>query len=139
MIQFEALSKGNWPWVKANTNLALSELTRGIVATDATGEYVACAIFENWLPNSVTMHLRIDNPMVLRRGFFEEIAKYVFDDCGKGVLLALYSAENREAINLGLRSGFTEVSRIPDAWREGIDMVVHKMTKGDCTHLRGLH
>jgi len=139
VITLEPLSKGNWPWVKANTNLALSELTRGIVAVDDTGEYVACAIFENWLPNSVTMHLRIDNPMVLRRGFFEEVAKYVFETCGKGVLLAMYSAENTEAINIGLRSGFEEVARIPDAWENGTDMVIHKMTKGGCIHLREVH
>ena len=55
----------------------------GIVAVNkATGEQVAACVMDNWTNNSVQCHYIIDTPIVLRHGFLECVANYIFVEKG---------------------------------------------------------
>lgn len=104
--------------------------TRGITAISEQGPQ-AIAMFDTWSPNSCQMHIWIGSPMVIRRGFLQEVFGFVFGS-GRTVAIGSTPSDNEKALKFNKHIGFREIFRIPDAFDIGIDAVVVTMTKSEC-------
>ena len=140
-VAFRAMRfEQDWPIIKAHLDLHLVEDTKGIIAEDATtGDFLGAAIFDHWMENSVQVHQIILHPMIIRHGFFSEIAKYVYLTGGRGIMYGLIPESNERALKLDRNIGFTEVGRMPDAVRPGEGVVVMELRKENCRFLKELH
>ena len=118
----------DWSWIQLLFGIAATDKTKGIVAVreyeDGKTEPVAVAVFDNWTHNSVCVHWWLDTPMVLRHGFFEEVAHYVFNVCGKRIMIGLVPSDKPKSIKLAKHLGFEEVYRVKDGYAVGIDQVI---------------
>jgi|3_EtaG_2_1085321.scaffolds.fasta_scaffold19628_2 RimJ/RimL family protein N-acetyltransferase len=117
----------DWEWIQVLLGIAATDKTRGIVAIRDTGERtepVGVAVFDNWTFNSVCVHWWIDTPMVIRNGFFEEIADYIFNVCNKQIMIGLVPSTNEKTIKLAKHIGFEEVYKVKDGYQLGVDQVV---------------
>ncbi len=118
----------DWEWIQVLFGIAATDKTKGIVAVreyeDGKTEPVAVAVFDNWTHNSVCVHWWLDTPMVLRHGFFEEVAHYIFVVCKKQIMIGLIPADKTKSIKLAIHLGFVEVCRVKDGYAVGIDQVI---------------
>lgn len=129
--QFDGPS--DWGWVKSHMPLLRVEDTSGIIAVDLdTNTTVAGCIFDTWTHTSVCAHQIIENPMVLRHGWFEECVDYVYNVCEKQLIIGLVPADNVKALELNAKIGFVELARVPDAVNVGVDLVLLTMTRDQC-------
>ena len=111
------------------------ENTRGIVAVDEKEEVCAICTLDSWSPNSVQMHLWIGNPMVMRRGFAEEVFGFIFGDAGRNKALCVMPGNNEKVINFNRKMGFTELFRIEDGYDIGTDLVISELKKENCRYI----
>jgi len=75
----------------------------------------------------------IKNPFVLKHGFPEEIANFVFGEAsGRELLIGVTPADNAQALKFNRHMGMVEISRIPNGYAKGIDYVITTMTKDEC-------
>lgn len=129
----------DWGWINLHNPILRVEDTNGIIAIDEEkNETIAAAIFDNWTHNSVQMHMVVTNPMVLRHEFLERIADYVFNAGQKKAIYALVPGDNDKALKLNKHLGMTEIVRLPEAYKDGIDYVVLEMKKENCKYLPAL-
>lgn len=125
----------DWGVVQQHMPLKRVEDTGGIVAVDKdTNETVAIAVMDSWTWNSVQIHQLILNPLVLRHGFFEEVADYVFNVADREIMIGLVPSDNEAALSVNKKIGFEEVARIKDAVNFGIDVVILSMHKTQCKY-----
>ena len=124
-IEFIALDiSRDWKWLSIVLPLPLTNQTKGFLAMDTDiNRPVAAAIFDHWTFTGVCVHWWIDKPMVLRHGFFEEIADYAFNVCERTVMIGLIESTNTKSLKLAKRVGFVEVGRIKDGVKLGSDQV----------------
>jgi hypothetical protein len=108
-----------------------TEDMKGIIAVSDEGEPEAGCILNNWTYNAVFCHMWIDNPMVIKHGFFKEIGNYVFNICEKNVMIGMVPSDNDEALRLNKHIGFRETHRIKDGHSIGIDYVVMEGNRQD--------
>lgn len=125
----------DWQWVQINLPIAWTSDTKGIVAENEEGERLGAAICDQWTWTSVTVHQIILAPMILRHGFFEEVAEYVYVHADRAIMYGLVPSDNKRALKLNKNIGFTEVARLKDAVNFGIDMVILELRKNDCRFL----
>jgi hypothetical protein len=137
-IQFRAgTTAEDWAWIKQRADPIWTEGTKGLVAEDLdTGEIVAMAALDNWTGNSVQIHWAIDNPLVLRHGFIEEIFYYLFTTCDKKILLATIPSNNVKSLKLSTHIGLDTVHTIKDGFEEGVDYILMEMRKENCKWLK---
>jgi hypothetical protein len=108
--------------------------TRGIVARDDHGDIAAICTIDTWSPNSCQMHIWIKNPMVLRRGFVEEVFGFVFGS-GRNKVICVMPSNNYAVIKFNRKIGFTELFRIKDGYDVGIDYVITELKREDCRYI----
>ncbi len=125
----------DWHWIQPRIHCQVCADTKGIVSVNERGEYDAACVFDAWSPNSVQAHICIENPWVIRHGFLREIADYVFNDCGRGIIIGPVPGDNTEALKFDKHIGFTEVGRIKDGFDHGVDYVILEMRREDCRWL----
>jgi hypothetical protein len=137
MLIFKPLSTiGEWGWIHRRSKPFRCEDSIGIVALDDhTREIYAIAVFDSFLADSCCMHIAIDNPMVIRRGFLTEIARYLFVNCERKRVFGYVPSSNRRSLRFARHAGWAEVSRVPDAVAEGVDYVVFRMDRDNCRWL----
>ena len=134
-MKFKALERqSEWDWVKTRAKLIFCEDSQGIVAYDDRG-IQAIAVFDSFTVDACNVHFAIDNPLVIRSGFFAEIARHLFIQCGRKRIFGLVPSTNRKALKLDRHLGMKDVAVIPDALAEGIDYVVLCMKKSECRWL----
>jgi hypothetical protein len=110
--------------------------TKGIIAVDTdTNAPVAVCIMDNWTHTAVQVHFAVMRPMVLRHGFLEEIAYYVYDFCGRDLMIGLVPASNEKALKLDKHIGFEEVYRVKDGYDVDVDYVILELRKENCRWL----
>lgn len=126
----------DWDWVQTRLDLVYSTNMKGIIAEDENGVRVAAAMFDGWHDNSVCVHQVIENPLILRHGFYEQVAEYVFVTCDRGIMYGLIPSSNKKALKLDANIGFVEKTRLKDAIRPGEDMVIMELRKENCRFLR---
>ncbi len=137
MIRFVPMTtKEQWDWASSRANCCYCADTKGIIAVDDTGAIQAAVILDSWSENSVTSHIAIDNPLVLRHGFLEEVCNHVFNVCGRGVLIGITPSDNEAALRFNEKIGWVELYRIRDAYKVGVDYVVQEIRKETCKYLR---
>lgn len=130
-----ALRPSHWDWFLRRNPIAKMSNATGVACEDEDGVIWAVCILDNWTPNSVESHLCIDNPMCLRHGFLEEIARFVYHVSGRKMVMGIVPSNNKRALRLNAHIGFTEVARIPDGYEDGVDLVVLQLLKENCRWL----
>lgn len=135
MILLPITKDSEWAWFKAQTSTIMCEDTQGLVVYGDTDEIQAMAVFDSFTVDSCTVHWAVANPMVLRNGFLQEIARHLFVTCGRTRIFGLVPSNNEKALKFDLHVGMREVARIPDAVRTGVDYIVLCMTKQECRWL----
>ena len=131
MIRFKPLTeKFEWEWIWERAHPLACKDTQGIVAYDERGVQAVC-VADSFTIDACSVHFAIDSPFVIRAGFFNEVARHLFVQCGRERIFGLLPADNEKAIKLDLHMGFREVARIPDAYALGVDYIVVRMDKGD--------
>ena len=104
------------------------EGTNGIVAYNAdTHRTLAVLVAQEWTFTSCTVHQVILNPMVIRHGWFQEIADWLFDRANRVALYAPVPSDNTKALKFNEKLGFREVCRLKDAYDHGIDFVIMEL------------
>jgi len=75
----------------------------------------------------------VKNPFVLKHGFQEEIANFVFGEAsGRELLIGVTPADNTRALKFNKNMGMVEIARIPDGYDKGIDYVITTMKRDEC-------
>jgi len=101
-------------------------------------------VCDTWTENSVVIHQAVLTPMLLRHGWLEEVADYVFNTAKRKLMIGLVPSNNEAALKLNDHIGFTETYlndhigftetyRIKDAIADGIDTVIMELRAEDCT------
>lgn len=126
-VNFEALHPQDLQLMPVGARPNMCEDTVGIVAR-RDGQALAIAVMDNWSFNSCLIHIWIDNPIVLRHGFADEVFRFVFDS-GREKILGLTPANNRKALKFIKHLGFKELYRIKDGYKQGVDFVLTEMDK----------
>ena len=123
MIGFAPLQIQQWGVVDHLLGLRWVEDTRGIWALK-DGAPAALCVLQNWTKSSVCAHLWVKNPVILRHGYFEEVADFAFNKGGVYTMIGMVPADNDKALKLNRHIGFKELCRIPDGYAPGEDWVV---------------
>ena len=135
-MKFKPLTlRSEWQWFKDRTSVLHCEDTQGILAYNEQGIIQAAAIFDSFSPDGCNVHWAIENPMVMRHKFLQEIALHLFVTCGRKRIFGLVAATNEKALKFDKHVGMREIARIPHAMGEGIDYIVMTMTKAECRWL----
>ena len=135
MIYFKSLNtEAEWKWVNERAHPIACHDTQGIVAYDKRGVQAIC-VADSFTVDACSVHFAIDSPFVIRAGFFSEICHHLFVVCGRKRIFGLVPSNNEKALKLDLHIGFREVTRIPDAYSEGVAYVVLRMDKDGCPWL----
>ena len=135
MIEYKPMTTAKeWQWMKSRTHLILCEDSQGIVAYD-DGKIVAMCVGDSFGVDCCNLHMAIDNPMVIRRGFLTAIADHFFYTCKRQRFFGLVPDNNDKAIKLNKHIGFREVARVPDTIRAGVGYVIMRMDKAECRWL----
>ena len=125
--------KDHGAWVKELIDPVFCEDTKGIVAVK-DGEPIGVMLLDQWTETSVQCHIGIVNPICLRRMPYE-FCNYVFNTCGRKILIGLTPADNKKAMRLNEHLGFKEVMRMKDAYKQGVDYVMYLMDKTTCKYI----
>ena len=121
--------------VQEHLPLSITTDTTGIVAYDLVSrETVAVFVCQDWTSTSVQVHQVILNPMVLRHGFLEECATYVFTQAGRLKMYGLVPENNKRALSVNRKIGFKELVRLEDAADVGVDYVLMELKREDCPY-----
>jgi len=121
------------PWLKEHVKCVLCEDTKGIVA-ERDGVIVAMYVLDSWSHNSVQCHHAVLDPLAFKHGIHIEVVRYVFGVCGRKLIIGLTPANNAKAVRIAKHLGFTEHTRIPDAYDVGVDYIIFRMTAEECPY-----
>lgn len=127
--------KEEFLWIQEAAECAYCDDMNGIMCY-RDGNLVAGILLESWSHNSVTIHIRVDDPLVFKHGFAEECYEYIFVTAERGVLIGITPANNVKALKFNKHIGLNEIYRIKDGYAVGIDYVVQEARKEDCKYLR---
>ena len=122
----------DWEWFTQRNGITLVPDMTSILAVDEKGGILAGCVMDTWTETSCQIHFAIDNPFVIRRGFFQEISKFVFDTSKRLAMYGLVPADNTKALSVDKKIGFKEVTRLKDAFKLGVDYVLLELRKEDC-------
>lgn len=141
MIKFRLMDlrapSSDWAWMKQRVSPILCEDTEGVVAYESkTGVILGCCVADSFGPDSCYVHICIENPLIIRRGFLNIVAHALFDLRGLDRLFGLVPGNNERAYKFDRHIGFTEVARVPDGFTTGVDYIVMRMDKANCRWLQ---
>lgn len=123
-----------WQWVADRADVAWDPRSKGLIALRDNGDIDAGVLCDNWTRTSCTTHIAVENPMVVRAGFFQEVGRWLFEVCGMKVLVGITPSNNLEAIRFNRKLGWQEVARVPEGYDHGVDMVIQTMTPEQCRY-----
>lgn len=125
----------DWPWIKGSLHVNYSEDTKGFVVEDEYANRVGAAIFRDWSITSVAVHQLILNPFIIRHGYYEEIAKYVYVTADRATIYGPTPSDNKIAAKLNKHIGFKVEATLKDAVMFGVDLIIFRLDKNDCRFL----
>jgi hypothetical protein len=126
--------KDEFKWIQEAAECAYCDDMNGIVMY-RDNNLVAGILLESWSHNSVTIHIRVDDPLVFKHGFAEECFRYIFVDTNRGVLIGVTPANNAKALRFNRHIGLQEIYRIKDGYDVGVDYVVQELRKENCRYI----
>lgn len=136
VFQFLQLDEKMRPWAEHHMKLIWMADTTGIVLIDERMRPSAACVMDTWTPNSCNLHIYIENPLVLRRGFLEEVFWFIFERNRRKMVWGFTPSDNEKALKFIEHVGMEEQYRMVDAHADGVDYVVTRMLKEDCRWLR---
>ena len=117
--------------MKDECGISIPNDGRGIVIEE-NGRELAKVLCCNFTENSCFVHMVIRDPKVLERNFLaNEIFRFTFETMKRTMLLATASSLNEGSLALQRAYGFEEVCRITDAFSNGEDMVISRLTRDE--------
>jgi len=126
-------SKQDWEWFIERNPLTYVADMKGIIAVNMdNGDVLAGCVMDTWTETSCQVHFAIDNPFVIRHGFFNEVSRFVFDTAGRLTMYALIPANNAKSLSVANKIGFKEVTRLSEAFKRGVDYVLLELRKSHC-------
>tara|TARA_R110000803_G_scaffold57597_1_gene115546 strand:+ start:169 stop:612 length:444 start_codon:yes stop_codon:yes gene_type:complete len=131
MIKFKPLTEQKeWDWIAKRAKQTQVEDSQGLVAyKDGSGDILGIVVMDNWTKSSCQVHIAIDNPFCIKAGLLSEVSYHVHVVCGRNYILGLVPANNKKAHAFDLKIGFKEIARIPDAYDEGVDYIILRISK----------
>lgn len=128
-------TEGQWAWFSSLSHAVLCGDTHGFIMFNDSGTPQAAVVFDTVTPEAMNVHMVVENPMALRHGLLQTAAEHAFLKRGKKRLFGLVPDNNQKALKLNKHIGWREVTRIPDAIREGVGIVVMRIDKEGCRWL----
>lgn len=97
--------------------------------------------YSAWTPNSVTMHVAMDETDRSDRreaatAIIPEAFRYPFEERGLKIVLAGVLSSNAKSLALCRRLGFREVHRVPQGWDDETDLILLEMRRDECQWVR---
>lgn len=126
--------KEHYLWLVDRTGLNLSLGFRAIEAVDEAGRIHGMVGYDDWTPNSVQMHVAIENPAATR-SLLRHAFQYPFKEAGRGLVVGVTPGHLARALKFNKSIGFREVYRIKDGWTPGTDIVIQEMRRDECRWL----
>jgi RimJ/RimL family protein N-acetyltransferase len=121
-------------WLIERTGCDVTVGYKAIKIVDATGKIHGMVGYGNWTANSVVLTIALDNPAALRETL-KWAFRYPFEQCGRGIALAMVRGKNKRSLSLCNKVGFREVYRVKDGIEIGEDMVMFQMRREDCRYI----
>jgi len=126
----------DWGWINKQVPILQVSDTEGIVMIDLDkNETVAAMVIDNITHNSVQAHFMLSNVSALRHGFVEECCDLIFNEMGKKYIYGLVPGNNEKAIKFNKHVGFTEKTRMEEAFMDGVDYILMELKKENCKYL----
>ena len=139
MIFVRAAPRYHYDWIIDQTGLHISSAFRAIEAIEEkTGRIVGMVGYDDWTPNSVSMHMAIAYPMAVRT-LVGPAFSYPFLEAQRKVILGVTPGDNERALKLNRHLGLREIYRIRDGWLDGVDMVIQEMRRDECRWIGEFH
>ena len=121
-------------WLVDRAGCDITTGFKAIKVVDDAGKIHGMVGYGNWTANAVVLTIALDNPAALREilkwGF-----RYPFEQCGRGIALAVVRGNNQRSLSLCRKVGFREVYRVKDGIAIGEDMVMFQMRREDCRYI----
>ena len=127
----------HWRWASDRAGFVICADSTGIVALDDEGDPCAAIVFDSWTENSACAHIVIESRAALKAGIVQEAADYVFNTCGRKMVIGNTPSDNEAALRINRHIGFKEVARIPNCAKDNVDVVIQVMNREDCRYLNG--
>lgn len=132
------MSKPHWDVLADILPLTLQEDTRGVMALSDTGQVYGGVVCEDWTETLCCCHIVLADPFrAMRAGLIDAVADYVFTQCGRLKMIGMVPGDNLKAQKLNKHIGFTELYRIEDGYKQGIDYVVMELKRENCPYWAG--
>jgi L-amino acid N-acyltransferase YncA len=122
-------------WFFERTGYSPKHGFKGIKAIDDEGKILGFVGMDAWTPNSVSMHVAVDDPAVGKGRLIPESFRYAFGE-DRQVVLGVTPENNRRALALAERLGFVAVYTVKDGWAPGVGLVIQEMRRENCRWLR---
>jgi len=107
---------------------------RAIEAVDeATRRIRGMVGYDMWTENSCQAHMAVDAPIVWR-ALLQPAFEYPFEQCGKGIILAVIPDSNHRSLAMTRHLGFRQLHRVIDGWAVGEDLLVFEMRREWCRY-----
>jgi hypothetical protein len=114
---------------------SVSENMNGVVAYDpTTAETLAILVAQEWTFTSCYVHQVILKTFVIRHGWFEEVANWMFTEANRLQVYALVPSNNDKALSLNGKLGFKEKAVLEQAYDRDIDFVLMELKAEDCPY-----
>jgi hypothetical protein len=91
--------------------------------------------YASWTDNSVQMHMALDGPAAVK-ALLGPAFEYPFLEGEKKMVIGITPSDNVRALQFNRHVGFREVYREADAFADGVDLVVQRMTRDEWERLR---
>lgn len=131
-VGFRPFSPADGLTIKQSMPFNFSQDVKGLVAFNKdTFETLAVLVAQDWTMTTAQVHQVILNPMVIRHGWFQEIAEYLFVHAGRWFLMAPVLSNNQKAIRLNEKLGFKQMITLENAFDIDVDIVLMKLMPED--------
>lgn len=133
---FRALTNGEIAYVAQEMSYCPSLHTKSVANIASNGEILACILYDHWTISCVQVHVYAKSLAALfNRDFLHEIFTFPFITGGRKYLIGVTPANQKASLAVSGWLGFKEVTRIPDGWDTGVDMIVKRLSRTDCRFL----
>ena len=134
-MNFTAITPRDLGYMPQNARPIMCADTKGIMAVDEEGIPQAICVLDSWSFNSCQIHIWIENAFVLKHGFAEEVFNYIFNTCGRNVVIGVTPDNNVKALKFIKHIGLEEVCRIKDGYAEGVDYIITEIRRENCRYI----
>lgn len=112
-----------------------TEHQNGIVAYNAENhDTLGVLVAQEWTHTTCIVHWVILNKFILRHGFLEEIANWLFTTAFRTKIYAPVNSDNEASLSVCEKLGFKEKTVLEDAYDDGVDIVLMELKREDCPY-----